>query len=155
MTVRNYTWLSANCLIKTSTFQLSYLMFGSNPSSFVDFSHKTLVFFLKLLLGQKIFYQQPFNTSSSTIIGFLPQSLAISLEGFLLVIWSFETYQLSYRAKIFSLVLRFSSLVLQWVKRLFIKLHLYLYLYTCWSLHSKKKIIIITWSCDLVIWYGT
>ena len=134
------------------------LLFDFQSHDFLDllsFSPKMSIFLLELLLDQKVFYQGPsINIFLSTIIdwslsSFLLQSPIIGLGGFSLATWSYETHQLFYGARMFSLVFQFSSPVSQWVGRVFIKLHLYLYLYVWRSSRLRRKAIVMSWSQDL------
>ena len=112
--VHDCTWLYMTSSQPSSNFlqSLDFL-------SFLSLGHKALVFLLKLPLGQKVFHWWPsINISFSSIInwflsGFHPQSPVIRLGGFSPAIWLFKTHQLSYGARIFSLVSRFFSIVPQ------------------------------------------
>ena len=86
--------------------------------------------------------------------GFPPQSPVIGLGGFSPATWSFETHQLPYRARMFSLDLRFSSPVSRhWVGRFFTKLHSYLHVWR--NSRPRGKVIIMSWSRDLQITCST
>ena len=103
-------------------------------------------FFLRLLFIFRVFLL------IDSLSGFPPQSPVIGLGGFSLATWSFETHQLLYGARMFSLVSPFSSSVSQWVERFFTKLHSYLHLYIWRSSRLRGKAIVISWSLHPVIW---
>ena len=87
---------------------------------------------------------QGFFSSIDLLSGFPPQSPVIGLGGFSPATWSFETHQLPYGARMFSLVSRFSSPVSQWVGRFFTKLHSYLHLHVRWSSCLRGKAIVMS-----------
>ena len=142
MTARDYTWLPAD-------FHQNFLQ-SLDFISFLNLSHKALIFLPELPLGQEVSNRQP----SSTIInwslsGFPPQSPVIGLGSFSPAAWLFKTHQLLYRARMFSLVSRFSFSVSQGVGRFFTKLHSYPYVWR--SLRLRGKAIVISWSRGLQI----
>ena len=149
---RDCTWLPADLHqnIYPSTFKSHTWI---NFFNLVSLSHKASVFFLEIPLGQEVFHQWPsINIFPSIIIDwflsdFSLQFLVIGLGSFSPATWSFKTHQLPYKAKMLSLVSRFSSPVSQWVERFFIKLHSYLHVWQ--SSRLRGKAIVMSWSQDL------
>ena len=97
-------------------------------------------------IGWEVFYQLIFFSSIP------PQSSITGLGGFSPVIWSFETHQLLYRARMFSLSPGFPLQV-------FIRLGGFSpgfhsstnNFYAQWSSRLRRKAIVMSWSQDLLI----
>ena len=129
------TWLSADL---HQNFYLS--TFKSHAwidfLGYLSFIHKASIFLLSFSSRLESFL------SIDPLSGFPLLSSIIGLGGFWPTTWSFETHQLLYRARIFSLVSRFSSPISQWVKRFFTRLHSYLHIWRSWYL--REKVIVMS-----------
>ena len=120
-------------------------------SVFLLSSHWVRRFFINLNLSVFSFVSKSFFIDWFFVRFFSSVSL-IGLGGFSSVTWSsFEMHQLSYGARMFSLVSQFSSPISQWVGRFFTRLHSSLHLYVWRSSRLKGKVIVMSQSRDLQI----